>query len=446
MNIVICGAGEVGRYAAEVLTGRKHNVTLIDKSAEVLDELEDRLDTRMMVGTGTQADVQAQAGVATADLFIAATNIDEINLLAASIAKAVGARKTIARVHHSVYFEKRGLDYSRHLGIDHLVCPEHATAQAIASVVRAPGAMAVERFAHGEIEMQSLGVREDARAAGTMLRELKLPGAARLVSIEREGKAFVPTGDSTILAGDVVTIIGETGGMTPTRKLFDTSAGQRRSIIIMGGSSQAVWVCRELRNRRFSVRLFEPDRERAEELAEKLDWITVLNDDPIRSEALTEERVDLADAFVALTDDDENNILAAAQAKSLGAKTAIAVQQRATYLHLLRHVGIDRAFSPRANAVDELLRLIDTTPMRPIAQLAGDAASVFEIQIVNRATEVIGRPLSELTLPPSSLIVAVQRGDHVFVPGAQDVLEGGDTAVLVTPDEHEREIRKLFQV
>lgn len=446
MNIVICGGGEVGRYAAEVLTSRKHNVTLIDKSALVLDELEDRLDTRMMVGTGTQADVLVEAGVATADLFIAATNIDEINLLATSIAKAVGAKKTIARVHHSVYFEKRGLDYSRHLGIDHLVCPEHATAQAIASVLRAPGAMAVERFARGEIEMQSLSVREDARATNTMLRELKLPAGARLVCIERDGTTFIPTGDSTVLAGDVVTLIGETKSMTPTRKLFDTSAGQRRSIMIMGGSSQAVWVCRELRNRRFSVRLFEPDRQRAAELAEKLDWVTVLNDDPIRSEALTEERVDLADAFVALTDDDENNILAAAQAKSLGVRSAIAVQQRATYLHLLRHVGIDRAFSPRANAVDELLRLIDTNPIRPIAQLAGDAASVFEVHISSRAVDILGKPLSELRLPPSSLIVAVQRDHRVFVPGAADTLEAGDTAVVVTPADQKKDLRTFFHL
>ncbi|MEQ9453321.1 MAG: Trk system potassium transporter TrkA [Phycisphaeraceae bacterium] len=444
MNIVICGGGEVGRYAAEVLTGRKHNVTLIDKSTAVLDELEERLDSRMMIGSGTQADVLSEAGVATADLFIAATNVDEINLLSASIAKGVGVKRCIARVHHSAYFELRGLDYGRHLGIDHLVCPEHATAQAIASVLRSPGAMAIERFAQGEIEMQSLVVREDAKAANTTLKTLKLSGPARLVSIGRGGTVFLPTGDSSILPGDVVTVIGETGSMTAVRKHFDTTAGKSRSVILMGGTSQAVWICRELRNRRFSVRLFEPDRKRAEELAEKLDWVTVLNDDPIRSEALMEERVDQADAFVAVTDDDENNILAAAQAKSLGAKTAVAVQQRATYLHLLRHVGIDRAFSPRANAVEEILRLIDTAPIRPLAQIAGDVASVFEIHITRRAELVLGKPLSALALPPSSLVVAIQRADHVFVPGAGDSFESGDIAVLITPEQHEKALRKLF--
>ncbi|WP_428386598.1 Trk system potassium transporter TrkA [Mucisphaera sp.] len=444
MNIVICGGGEVGRYAAEVLTARKHSVTLIDQSADVLDELEDALDTRMLIGSGTRADTLAEAGVATADLFIAATNIDEINLLSSSIAKAVGVKRCIARVHHSPYFEKKGLDYARHLGINHLVCPEHATAQAIAAVLRSPGAVAVERFARGEIEMQSIVVDKDAKAANTTLRDLKITTPARIVSIERKGDTFLPTGTSTILPSDIITLIGESEGLTQTRKLFDTSAGSRRSIIIMGGSTQAVWICRELRNRRFSVRLFEPDRQRAEELAEKLDWVTVLNDDPIRSDALKEERVDLADAFVAVTDDDENNILAAAQAKSLGVKSAIAVQQRPIYLHLLRHVGIDRAFSPRGNAVEEILRLIDTSPMRPLAQIAGDVASVFEIHVSTRSRKVLDRPLSQLKLPSGSIVAAIQRDDRVFVPGASDELKAGDTAVVITPTPKEKELRGIF--
>jgi len=159
-----------------------------------------------------------------------------------------------------------------------------------------------------------------------------MPAAARLTAIERRGEAFLPEADTVIQSGDAVTVIGESEGFDRVRRVFHTQADAGRRVIIHGGSTQSVWVCRSLRHRQFTVRLFEPDRARAEELAGKLDWVTVLNSDAIHTDALREERVDQADAFIAVTDDDETNILSAARAKSMGAKSAIAVLQRPTYL------------------------------------------------------------------------------------------------------------------
>jgi trk system potassium uptake protein TrkA len=444
MNIVICGSGEVGRHSAEVLAEARHDVTVIDQDERKLDELDEVLDVRSLTGNGTQADVLLEAGCANADLFIAATNVDEINLLAASVAKGVGAVQCIARVHHSAFYEQRGLRYTRHLGIDHLVCPEASTATAIASTLRSPGATAVEQFARGKVEMQQLAVNEDSRAIGVALKQLKLPGPALLAAIERQGEAFIPGADTEIHAGDNVTIIGDAKGFEKITKMFHAGAERRRRVMIMGGSTMGVWLCRALRHRIFSVRLFEADEDRALELSEKLNWVTLLKADVINTDALQDERVDLADVFIAMTNDDERNILAAARAKSMGVKSAIAVLQRPTYMHLLEHVGIDRAFSPRSTAVNEIIRHIDTSPVRPLATLARDIAHVYEARVTDAATKVVGNPLREVRFPARCIIAAIQRGDDVRVPGAEDTIEPGDTVIVIGPADSRKELNRVF--
>jgi len=445
MNIIICGAGDVGRHTAEVLAPAGHGVTVIDQKRAKLDILDEVLDVRSLQGNGTQAEVLLEAGAAGADVFIAATNIDEVNLLSASVAKAVGAKKCIARVHHSTYFDKRGLDYETHLGIDQLICPEATTANAIAAALRSPGAIAIESFARGRIEMQTLPVSRDARAVGKQLQELALPNA-RLAAIEHEGQAAIPIATTRVAAGDVVTLIGDSESFEKVRQQFDTSAGKRLRVIIIGGSTQGVWLCRALKGRNYSVRLFEQNKERAVELSEKLGWVTILNADVIQTEALQDERIDLADAFVAASEEDENNILAAARAKSMGAKMAIAVLQRGTYLHLIKHVGIDRAFSPREQAVTEIMRRLDEGPVRELATIAEDVAELYEVRVSAAATAVIDQPLKQAAskLPPRCLIVAVQRGDRVFVPTGDDEVRARDTLVVVGPTGQKRALRKAF--
>jgi trk system potassium uptake protein TrkA len=444
MNILICGAGEVGRHCAEVLAAAGHNITIIDRRRANIAALDDMLDVASLVGNATHGETLREAGIAETDTFIAATTDDVTNLMAGSIAKALGARKSIARVHHSVYFDRRGLDYADHFNIDHLVCPEYSTAVAIASTLRSPGALAVERFARGRIEMQSLPVSVNARAVGHKLKDLKLPGSARLASIERHSTVFLPDAESVIEPGDRVTIIGDNRQFDRVRRLFETDSSRRFRVVLMGGSSQSVWLCRALRHSNLSVRLFEPDETRAAELSEKLDWVTVMNADAIQTDALEEERLEQADVFAALTAEDERNILAAARAKTMGVRSAIAVLQRSTYLHLLEHVGIDRAFSPRSVAVSEIQRLLDVGPVRHLASLSERIAEVYEIEVPPTATTVVNKPLKDCEFPAHSLIAAIERGDEVFVPGADNRIQAGDTIIVIGPADVRKELRRMF--
>ncbi len=444
MDVVICGAGEVGRHSAEVLGSNGNNITVIDLDPDKLAGVQDELDVRTLLGNATQADVLREAGVADTDLFIAATRSDEINLLAGAVAKALGARRVITRVHHSAFFEERGLSYRNLLGIDHLVCPDYTTATAIAQTLRSPGAQAVERFAEGKIEIQELPVSAESPAAGKSLSAIRMPPGTRLAAVSHDGRSQIPTGATVINAGDVVTLIGMASSFEKCRKLFRDEPPRRTRVFIMGGTALGVWLCRALNSRRFALRLIEADRERCDELSRKLDWVTILHGDPSSSNIFDEEHVEQADAFVALTDDDENNILNAARAKSMGVREAIAVLKRPTYLHLLEHVGIDRAFSPRVTAVNEIQLLLDNSSVRILASLADGIADVYEIQVPPNAVDILNKPLEEIVFPEHSMVAAIQRGDDVRVPGAKDTIAANDRVIMIGPSGMTKRLRRLF--
>ena len=444
MEIVICGAGEVGRHSAEVLAPAGHNIILMDRDPQKLAECESLIDIRTLEGDGTRAATLKRASVDTADLYIGATHNDEVNLISASIAASMGCDTTIARVHHQAYFENDGLDYAAHFGIDHLVCPEHTTAAEIATTLRSPGAEAVEEFAGGAVQLHRVTVKAGSKAVGVRLADLPLPRCCPVAAVERDREAFRPTADSELTGGDVVTLLAEEDSMAKAFKLFGVDAPRRYKVMIMGGSTQAIWLCRQLRSRSFAVRMFESDPARAEMLSEKLSWVTVLCGDVINSDVLLDERVDTADAFLAITEDDETNILAAARAKSMGTSTAMVVLQRSTYFHLLGHVGIDKAFSQRATAVNEIQRLLDTGPLRRIATLSRGVADIFEARVSKSSTQTAGKKIHEVDWPENALVAVRQREGRAVVPSAEDTLMPGDTAVIIAPASTRKPLRKLF--
>ncbi len=445
MNVIICGAGEVGTHAAEVLAAAGHSITVIDQMADRLATIDESMDVRTMLGNCANADVLREVG---ADheraAVVAATDSDEINLLTATVAKGVGCGKIIARVHHSAYFDHRGLDYRQHLHIDQLICPEFSTAQSVAAALRNPAALMVENFASGHIEMQQFPVSPNAPATGKTLIELDLPKGMRLAAIRRGDRAFLPVATTEIQAEDVVILVGNRDVFHLGRKLFVKSEAKRQHLVIMGGSSMGVWLCRALQDRAFSIRLFEPDRERAEELAEKLDWVTVMNADPTDASTFEEEKIADADGFIGLTDDDEHNILGCALAKSVGVKQVISVVQRPRYVHLMKRVGIDNAYSPRIVAVRHIERSLDDSPLLSMASLAKGVIEAYRV-IVSPTAEAVGKPLKSLPLSPDWMIVARQHGDEINVPTAEDLIHVGDMLMAVGKHGTESKLKQVFR-
>lgn len=443
MNIVIGGAGEVGGHAAEVLSGDGHKVTVIDLSAERLSALGDTLDVRTLQGHCAHYDVLHEAGVDRCDVLLAATDTDEINLLSAFMAKVAGAKKTIVRVHHTANFSLRGTPQAVELGIDEFICPEYLTSLAIARTIRNPGAIVIEEFGGGHVIMQRFPVTHGAAAAGKQLMDLTLPSSARVVMVESRAGAAIATAKTAVAEGDLVTLIGERKSFDSARKVFSTGKVKHQNITIMGDSSTAVWLCRALTGRAFSVRLFVAAHARAEELADKLEHVTVFEADPTDPATIADEHVETADVFIAATNEDERNILACAHAKSMGITQSIAVVQRSKYLHLMPHVGIDQAFCPRAVAVSSLQHLIDTGPIRSLATFADGMAEVYEVRASKRS-HVLGHELRNLSMPAQTMIAATRRKEKVYVPGADDHVLEGDVMLVIGPPGVSSVLRKLF--
>ncbi len=442
MRVVICGAGHVGGHAAEVLAAADHSITVIDRDESRVRLISDRLDVATMARDCTHAETLIEAGCVKADLLVAATESDEVNLLTASIAKGLGARKTVARVHEGTFYEQATFRYDEHLGIDSLICPEFATAESIAHVLRNPAAIAIESFARWQIEMQEFRVDEKAPAIGKPLMDLSLRGA-RMAAITQGGEVRTPTADTTVGPGDAVVLIGDHGSMEKAVRLFGKPKPERRDVVVMGGSPMAEWFCRALRDRAFRIRLFEVDRERAEALASRLDWVTVINADPTTQAVFQEEYLGRADVFVALTDDDERNILGGAWAKSQGIKQAVAVVQRPVYLHLLEHIGIDLAFSPRVTAAREIGRLLDDSPLVSLSSLARGVLDIYRV-VVGRDAPVTGAPLKSLTGLRDWTIAAVRHEGQAYVPDGDSRIRAEDTVLIVGPHGEGKKLRELF--
>jgi trk system potassium uptake protein TrkA len=439
MNILICGMGEVGTHSAEFLNAAGRSITAIDLDADRLSTITDTMDISVLQGNCASARVLREAGASRCDLVLATTDDDEVNLVTASLAKALGAKRTVAHIRHATYFDQADIDYERHFGIDHIVCPQFATAAAIARSLRNPAAVTIEHFGRGRIDMHELVIADKAAAIGKALSDLQLPPGTRVAAVTRGGESFIPVASTALQARDRVVLVGDTEVFDDLLRRVGVQETKRKNVVIMGGTPMAAWLCEVLRKRGWSIRLFETDRERAEELAQRLDWVTVLNADPSDSSVFAEEHLGQADVFIAMHQHEEENIVGAVFAKAGGVSEAVAVVERARYLDLLYHIGVDRAYSPGMVAARELEMLLDDSSFQRLATLAS-GVEVFLVHITEH--DLSGeRPLTEMNLSPNGVIAAIRRGGEVWVPGAKDVIRPGDSIMVIGRAGREKEIR-----
>ena len=443
MKIIICGAGEVGSHAAETLAAMGSSIIVIDTDPARLRDIEDNMDVATITGSAADAEILIEAGARDAELVLAATDSDEVNLMTASIAKGLGARKSIARVHDRAFFSGSVFHYDDHFDIDQLICPEYATSLAIARRLRNPGAVAIENFTRGRIEMQEFRASETGLAIGKRLADVLIPNGTRLALIKRDDQAYIPSAKSVVVAGDIVVLVGNAPVFDEARKQFQADKPPKRKIVLMGGPPMAIWLCQQLRSKEFSVRLFERDRARAEQLAEQLDWVTVLNADPLDRAVFAEENLMLADVFIALLPSDEANIIGAVLAKTRGVEEVITVVQQSKFLDIIYDIGVDRAYSTRHVAAEEIENVLDHRPHRLLGTLAEGHVDVFRVRVGEKSTAA-GQALRDLNLSPDWVLAAIHRGTETFVPGADDTVEIGDTVLVVGKHGKETTLQKIF--
>ncbi len=443
MKIVVLGAGTVGTWIADLLCQHRHSVNVVDIDAEQTRRVNDELDVRAIRGQASHASVLFQAEVIGADVCLAVTGDDETNIVAASMAKAMGAERAMARVYSQVFRDLSTFDYQQHFGIDRVLSLEHLSAVDLARHIRSPDAVIVESFARGAVEVQDVLITPNAKVIQKPLQQLKLPRGVRIGSIFREGAMWIAGADDRIQPGDHVTLIGARKRVDAVLDWFRVGSISRKTVVIAGGGETGYHLARILQGDRFSVILMEHSRARSEELARRLPQVTVIQANATRRSVLEEERVGAAHVFVACMGDDEENIMAGVTAREIGTDRILAMVGRPDYADLVGHLGIDAAVSPRDVMARQVLCFLQPGPILARMSLPGGDISVFEIQIVPGAPAA-DHVLASLPLPPQCLIAALERADFTMVPAADDRLRVGDTIVALIPDHHLDEALQQF--
>ncbi len=443
MRIVVLGAGTVGTWIADTLCQKGHSVTVIDIDPEHTRRVNNELDVRVVTGSGSRSSVLFQADVLGADVFLALTGVDEVNIVAASMAKSLGVRRSVARVYAPIFRDVSTFDYHRHFHIDRLLSLEHLSALEIVKRIRNPRTVVMEHFARGDIEVLEVVVGEGAAVVGDALRDLQLPKGVRVGSISREGEMWIAGANDQLHAHDHVMLIGRREEIDKVKEKFRREPESKQGIVIAGGGETGYHLARTLEGDRFAIVLMESDPKRCEYLASNLRQTTIVNVDATLRSAMEEERVGSADFFVACTGDDENNIMAGVEARDLGASSILAIVGRPDYARLLGKLGIDLAVSPRNVMAHQVLTFLNQGQIVSRTELPGNKICVLEVE-APEGCEATQHVLANLELPKECVVVAVTREDFVQVPGADDRILAGDTVVVLVEIAVEAQMLRLF--
>lgn len=449
MKLVVVGAGEVGSYLSAQLSERGHDVTVIDTNPATCQRLDEQHNVRVVLGNGSSAAVLKQAEVPDCAFFMAMTSDDKTNLIASSLAKSIGAKTVLTRIHDSTFADTSHFNYREHFGIDILLNPEMLSAVELAKSIRNPARVAVENFARGQIEAQRFEVDPKSKYAGRSLRDVKLPPQVKIGYITRGDDQDVPTADTVLQPGDMLTVFGSSEELYALRSKIDPdSTGHFRNIAIFGGSEVAVALLRLLNNTRFKVRVIEKNTAKAEDLAARFPKATLIHGDGTALRLMEEEQIGSVDYFIASTSDDERNILTATQASKLGAKHVQTVITKSDYedilLNMKSALGIETIVSPRVVTAKEVIRYLSREPYIELFNFPQHSGRILEIRVAP-GSDAAGKALREIKWPAHCVVVALLSKHQAKVPGADDKILADDRVVVITREENIRDLLRLLR-
>ena len=453
MRAIVVGAGDVGYDVARLLSLQRHDVTVVDTDPAKVAHVRDTLDVLAVVGSGTSAAALREARIEEADLLVAVTDVDEVNLVASMLAERVGksaaATTTIARVRSDEFSDGGSVLGLADFGIDHIIHPEQSTANEVVSLLRRAAATDVVDFCGGRVQLVGLRVEPDARVAGRTLVEVDRQSALpfRIMGISRGVRTIVPSGEATVQAGDQVFVLVETGRVAEVARVLGKEVGRLRHVMILGGTAVGERVAAGLvgRSRKaggMEVKVVEPNRARAEYLAEHVEGALVIHGDPADIDLLAREGLAETDALVALTADEESNLVSCLMAKHLGVRKTVALLSKSAYIPISQSIGLDAAVSQKLAVSREVLRFLRGAHVRSVATVHGLDAEILEL-VADAGSPVTRAPLGKLRLPKGVLLGAVV-GDHVEIATGQTHVEPGQRAVVFATPERVADVEPLF--
>jgi trk system potassium uptake protein TrkA len=453
MKVIICGAGQVGWQIARHLSGEQNDVTVVDNNPELVRRATDTLDVQGISGFASYPDVLDRAGARDADMIIAATHSDEVNMVTCQVAHSVFAiQRKIARLRAQSYMDAIYSDLYRrdHLPIDVVISPEREVADAALQRLAAPAAFDVESFLEGKAQLLGITIEENCPVINTPLRQLTdlfSTLKAIVVGVRRSGQLFVPAAGDQLFVGDDAYIFTDTGDLDRTLEIFGKTQKKQERIVIIGGGNVGLGVARALESRteRLRVKIIEQNRTRAERAADALDRTIVLNGDGLDAAILQEAGISSADAVLAVTDDDKTNLLASVRAKELGCKMAITLINDPSLVPLMGPLDIDAYINPRSTTVSSILRHIRHGRVRGVYSIGDAEAEMIEAQVLGTSS-IAGRTIKEIDFPEGTIVGGLLKGGKPVRPTGETRIEEGDVIAIFAMTGDVREVEQLLQV
>ena len=453
MKVIICGAGQVGWQIARQLSGERNDVTVVDFNADLVRRATDTLDVQGIVGFASYPDVLERAGARDADMIIAATHSDEVNMVTCEVAHAIFAiPRKIARLRSQSYLDAIYSDLYRrdHLPIDVVISPEREVAEAALQRLAAPATFDTEMFFAGKAQLLGIQLDSECPVLNTPLRQLNELFAtlrAIVVGVRREGRLFAPEPGDQLFADDQIYVFTHSEDVNRALEIFGKKTKKQERVVIVGGGNVGLGVARalEARTDRIRAKVIEKNRATAERAADALERTIVLNGDGMDMDILMEAAVDRSDAVLAVTDDDKTNLLVAVRAKQAGCNMSIALVNDPTLAPLMGPLDIDAYINPRATTVSSILRHIRHGKVRGVYSIGDSEAEVIEAQVMS-TSPLAGKLIREVEFPEGVLVGALMKGDRVVKPTGDTRIEAGDVIALFAMAKDVREVERLLQV
>ena len=450
MKIIIIGTGQVGYFLCERLSMEGHEVTIIDRNAEQVRRTQDRLNVLGLQGNGASAEILEQAGIKDADIFIAVTDSDEVNILSCLLAREYEVSTRVARVKNIEYTSHGAVLSKEKLGIHLMINPDDAVAEEMAKIACHSGAFDVAEFVEGQIQFLGYRIGADNPLVDLTLRDLgELRGMYRflITAIARGDKTIIPRGDDVIQAGDRVFLFAHEKDIPAIQYLLQAESGKksrRPRAFILGGSRIGIHIATDLEKLRFDVRLVDQDEKRCEELSAKLKKALIINTEGTDIRTLIDEGVEGADVFIAVTENDETNILCSLLAKQHGVHRTIALVNKPELLNLAPTLGVDACISPRVAAASAILKYVRRGDVISLATIEGSNAEVLEIQLKSECS-ILNMPLQKIAFPEGAIIGAIVRGGTYEIPTGTSTLNAGDRVVVFALPTALAKVERFFE-
>ena len=450
MNIVIIGAGKVGYSLAKQLSGENHNVTVIDKSPDKIEYICSNLDAFSICGNGANYELQMNAGVNSANLVIACTDLDEVNMLCCIVAKKLGAAHTIARVRNPDYV-KQVIFLQQELGLSLWINPEQATADEISRLLRFPSAAKIDSFAKGKAELVEFKLNEKNPLCGMTVSEIhpKYKVKILLSIVERSGQVFIPKGDFILRPGDKISVVGSPIEQSKFAEMIGIRKKPVKKVMIVGAGKVAVYLTEMLLDLGMRVKLIEQNYEKCVTLKNRLPKATIVNGDGTNPDVLMEEGLRDADALVALTGKDERNIITAVYAKSVGVDVVIAKVNGSQYDLVLEKTGVDVTVQTSKITVQRITHYVRAmgnrkgSKMETLYLLNDGKAEAMQFNIT--AADAPAAKIKDMKLKNGVLISAILRDGKCLIPGGNDMIISGDGVIIVTRHHDIRQFGDIFE-